>query len=493
MRVRSEHQVNRFRQTGVGVTWQWELPRGSEWRWSTVRDSPLPGIAASPLPPATGPGDGAASGRVTDESNSASLATPELLSRAVSHPILQLFPHGAIIVFDRDLRYLSAGGLGLTDVGLSPDMLVGRTIFDVFPGAVTELIALSYRAALAGTESAVEVPFGDRVYLQRLAPLRDTDGAIVAGMGFTQEITERRLLEKSHLQAEERLRQVIEHAPMGLAILRLDLAVVQVNPAFCRITGYRDDQLLAMNAAELAGPDGDLNTLPLARLLRGEIPVHTMDTRFRAADGSVQWAALSVSMLRAVDGSPAQYIVQVKDIGDRKRAEAALLDRTRRLRDAESVGHSGSWELDIATEQLTWSDGLFAVYGIGAESFGGDYDAASEIIHPDDRARVRAAVDACVRNGTPVELRYRLTPARRRCAAVVRGPRGADGRRRPTGAHRRLGGRHHRTPRIGRAAAAGDRELADGIGDRRSAGENSCRSIRRSVPPPGIRRSSCCS
>ncbi len=57
----------------------------------------------------------------------------QLLTLAGSHPIVRCFPQGALIVFDHDLRYLCAGGLGLDDVGLSRAMLEGRTVSEVFP------------------------------------------------------------------------------------------------------------------------------------------------------------------------------------------------------------------------------------------------------------------------------------------------------------------------------------------------------------------------
>jgi PAS domain S-box-containing protein len=46
------------------------------------------------------------------------------------------FPNGAVLLFDRDLRYQLADGLGLADVGLSKDILEGRTIWEAFPGHV---------------------------------------------------------------------------------------------------------------------------------------------------------------------------------------------------------------------------------------------------------------------------------------------------------------------------------------------------------------------
>ncbi len=47
--------------------------------------------------------------------------------------LLANFPNGSVNVFDRDLRYRLAEGQGLAQVGLSPEMLVGKTLGELFP------------------------------------------------------------------------------------------------------------------------------------------------------------------------------------------------------------------------------------------------------------------------------------------------------------------------------------------------------------------------
>jgi hypothetical protein len=92
----------------------------------------------------------------------------ESLRSAGSHPLIRSFPQGAIVVFDAELRYLAAGGLGLADVGFSQAILEGNTIFEVYPPETVMLIEPLYRQALAGIESTIDVPYRGRIYVQRL-------------------------------------------------------------------------------------------------------------------------------------------------------------------------------------------------------------------------------------------------------------------------------------------------------------------------------------
>jgi hypothetical protein len=88
--------------------------------------------------------------------------TVAILRLAGSHPIVRGFPEGVIIVFDSDLRYLAAGGHGLSTVGLSQEMIEGKTIYEVFPPAVASTLEQPYREALACHEATVDIPFGSR-------------------------------------------------------------------------------------------------------------------------------------------------------------------------------------------------------------------------------------------------------------------------------------------------------------------------------------------
>jgi PAS fold len=124
--------------------------------------------------------------------SAAAAETLELLRTGADHPLVKDFPAGAMLIFDHDLRYLCAGGLALADVGLSTALMEGKTIFEVFQPDFIAVIEPQYHLALSGVESAIDLHYAGNVYSQRLAPVRDRDGTIVAGMGYTQDVTQAR-------------------------------------------------------------------------------------------------------------------------------------------------------------------------------------------------------------------------------------------------------------------------------------------------------------
>ncbi len=89
-------------------------------------------------------------------------------------------------------------------------------------------------------------------------------------------------------------------------------------------------------------------------------------------------------------------------------AHEALAEQHRRLHAAEVIGHIGSWELDLETHAVTWSDTLFELYHLDPQSFGGDYQAAMSMIHPEDLEHLQAALDACEQTGAALDVRHRV-------------------------------------------------------------------------------------
>src|SRR5688500_5910448 len=72
------------------------------------------------------------------------------------------------------------------------------------------------------------------------------------------------------------------------------------------------------------------------------------------------------------------------------------LDDVRRLENqlatAQQITHIGSWEWDVATNVVTWSDELYRIYGFDPQSFEVKLERFLERVHPDDRERVQGEV-----------------------------------------------------------------------------------------------------
>ncbi len=86
------------------------------------------------------------------------------------------------------------------------------------------------------------------------------------------------------------------------------------------------------------------------------------------------------------------------------------LERERaQLGEAQRIARLGSWEWDIATDSVSWSDELYQIYGLEPQSGAIDFRRFLTRVHPDDRARVRTAVGQAVAGGAPFALEHRIS------------------------------------------------------------------------------------
>src|SRR5207248_4984127 len=77
------------------------------------------------------------------------------------------------------------------------------------------------------------------------------------------------------------------------------------------------------------------------------------------------------------------------------------------LAEAQELAHVGSWEWDVATNRIGWSEELFNIYGVPAASRL-TYETFLERVHSEDRELVRASVERAIEERTPFALTHRI-------------------------------------------------------------------------------------
>ncbi len=128
--------------------------------------------------------------------------------------------------------------------------------------------------------------------------------------------------------ASVQLRQIFQHAPIGMALLDLQGNWLDVNGQFCRIVGYSRDELLVRAFRDITvAEDIAIDTGLLAQLLAGKIPSYQREKRYIRKDGTPIWVELAVSLARNAQDEPEYLITQIVDINSLKLAHDALRER----------------------------------------------------------------------------------------------------------------------------------------------------------------------
>ena len=92
----------------------------------------------------------------------------------------------------------------------------------------------------------------------------------------------------------------------------------------------------------------------------------------------------------------------------RRRGEAEAAGRN--LAEAQRIAHIGSWDRDIATGLLRWSDESCRIFGIEPGTFAGTLEAYLAFVHPDDRMKAAPSREALAQS-SPGETEYRIVRA----------------------------------------------------------------------------------
>jgi PAS domain S-box-containing protein len=93
---------------------------------------------------------------------------------------------------------------------------------------------------------------------------------------------------------------------------------------------------------------------------------------------------------------------------ERKHVEEALREGEERLRIALQAGQMGTWEWNITTGRVVWSETLEAIHGLAPGTFPGTYEAYCSDIHPDDREHVTDTIAKTLAEGSDHYLTYRI-------------------------------------------------------------------------------------
>jgi PAS domain S-box-containing protein len=124
-----------------------------------------------------------------------------------------------------------------------------------------------------------------------------------------------------------------------------------------------------------------------------------------------RWYAVLIEPLRDEQDRVTGCIGSAFDITERRATERRLIESEARLAQAQRVAHVGSFEWDVRTNLVTWSEELCRIYGLQPGQFAGTYEAFLAFVHADDLDATRAVVFDALRGGTAFEYDHRIVRA----------------------------------------------------------------------------------
>jgi PAS domain S-box-containing protein len=235
----------------------------------------------------------------------------------------------------------------------------------------------------------------------------DAAGHPVRMFGAVQDVTERRRAEEAVRRSEEHLRLVIDTIPTMAWTVRPDGVVDFLNQRWLDYAGLSLEEYVN-------DPAGPIHPEDIPRVFKkwaadmatGE--PYEDEMRLRRADGEYRWFLVRTEPLRDEQGNIVKWYGSSVDIEDRKQAEEALRKSERVLREAESLGHTGSWEHNLVTGEIFNTGENLRLFFGDDHSKGASFEDYTQATHPDDREFVMRRHAQLLAEGGPRDIEYRV-------------------------------------------------------------------------------------
>ena len=213
------------------------------------------------------------------------------------------------------------------------------------------------------------------------------------------------------MEVEARLRAerdftnaVINAIPGTFYVFDASGTMLRVNEGASRITGYAPDEIIGMKVLEFFAPE---DQPVIAESFRRGLEQGHVEVEAPLLTQSGERIPFYFQAARfEVNGQPT-LIGTGTDVSVLKHAQKELEKSEQRLRRSQVYANIGTWDWDIQTGGLYWSERIGPLFGYPEGKLETTYENFLAAVHPDDRQRVVDAVNACVERGEKYDVEHR--------------------------------------------------------------------------------------
>jgi PAS domain S-box-containing protein len=208
-------------------------------------------------------------------------------------------------------------------------------------------------------------------------------------------------------KSEAELRTILDAIPQLIIAIGADGNFLYANQAVREYTGMTKEEL-SKSYRDVFHPEDTERLRDEREVAISRTAPFQYERRVRRKDGQYRWFLVQYKPFLDQEGKVIRWYTTGTDIDDRKRAEEKLRRSEWNLLEAQRLGHTGSWSIDIASETVTASPEMLRLVG-----FKPGEDCSSEAyhfnkVHPEDRERVQALFGRSVNERIDFEAHYRM-------------------------------------------------------------------------------------
>jgi PAS domain S-box-containing protein len=334
------------------------------------------------------------------------------------------------LILSPELQILTASDAYLKATYTDREKIVGRYLFDVFPdnpmamaaNAVQQL-SRSLQQVLATRQphrmpvQRYDIPdaaqpsgFAEKYWLPLNTPVPDEQGQLHYIIHKVEDVTEKILTENKLAHEFRHLKDAQAIGRIGSFERILTENVISCSNEWYRLHGLEPQSVVISldRMYSFFHPEDLQETLEAIQhtLTTGE-PLHLVN-RIVRADGAVRYVQRKAEILKDEQGEPYKIYGVVQDITEQVEARQKIEASEALLHATEEVANLGSYELDIATMSLRFSDGLYRLFGEAPQSFVPSMAFIDGRSHPDDVPVIKAILDQAINDKMPYRYTRRI-------------------------------------------------------------------------------------
>jgi PAS domain S-box-containing protein len=228
--------------------------------------------------------------------------------------------------------------------------------------------------------------------------------AVAAELGT---VIVRKATEEALVETEARFRSIAESASEAILLADQSADILFWNTGAAAMFGYwREDVLGEPLSMLLAESDRDAHRAALDEVAAAGEGGHTIELTGLRKDGTEFPLELSIASWESAHGR--YYGEIIRDVTERHSAHEELLRREQQLQLAQGIAHIGSWEWDLETNAVSWSDEMYRIYGLDPGSWDLNYGEFLQRVHPEDRAKIERTISESLESHEPFGYEHRL-------------------------------------------------------------------------------------
>ncbi|WP_308637890.1 EAL domain-containing protein [Paenibacillus silvisoli] len=219
----------------------------------------------------------------------------------------------------------------LQRLGFTPAHIIGKDLHAFFPEEQANRIYEYYLRAWQGEARVTfENEVNDICAICTLRPIK-RGGKVVEVIGNAIDISERKRMEVELRATKDNLESFINHNSDAIAIMGTDRLIRRVNAAYSELFGWTSEQLMGHPIPVV--PDSLIleSASMIEQVFNGQA-VSNYETVRHRKDGSIVHVSLTLTPIKDESGKPMEVAAVIRDISNRKQAEAALKESEERYR-----------------------------------------------------------------------------------------------------------------------------------------------------------------